>query len=489
MASSSTYHYDQHLFRAPHHQEIYQKYIHKKGVTPEKSFELQEGQYPEVGEQIQLRGWRRLSNPRTKISKDLVLEFYTKAIRTEEELTSGEDYPYTSFVRGTEVDFSAVKIKEVLRIRHMTLGAETDFKTRQYEDQRLDEVIRDIYMPGAQWKMSSSKPPYPFQLRRQDLTPVARGWAEFIIHSMIPTGNKSEITVARAVLIHSIIKGHDVRVEELIADNIAVLAEGVQGRSKLCFPSTIYRLCKEAGVPMGEFKNSDQIQIARPIIAKAEMHYEAAGAEVDNYQHQEQPNFAAYESNFQQYKEDQQQGFQFLNEELASMKIRQEQFFENMQKAQSQYLDELKSLRTRQDEMVNQQNNFYRQIKREQEKTIKEIEEVKKFQVNQTLMGARRTPEEKLEERIHESRNKIIEMRKQIREWTRNASSREGYCCWVHQQENPNLVEIPPHKIPDFLHSNVANKKDPYFGALKSDLQQGESSQVADQATQNPPNP
>ncbi|MED6175895.1 hypothetical protein PIB30_082628 [Stylosanthes scabra] len=45
---------------------------------------------------------------------------------------------------------------------------------------------------------------------------------------MIPTGNKSEITVARAVLIHSIIKGHDVRVEELIADNIAVLAEGVQ---------------------------------------------------------------------------------------------------------------------------------------------------------------------------------------------------------------------------------------------------------------------
>ncbi|MED6221850.1 hypothetical protein PIB30_058664 [Stylosanthes scabra] len=131
--------------------------------------------------------------------------------------------------------------------------------------------------------------------------------------------------------------------------------------------------------------------------------------------------------------------------------------------------------------MVNQQNNFYRQIKREQEKTIKEIEEVKKFQVNQTLMGARRTPEEKLEEKMHETRNENIEMRKQIREWTRNASSREGYCCWAHQQANPNLVEIPPHKIPDFLHSNVANKKDPYFGALKSDLQQGESSQEKEQ--------
>ncbi|MED6140603.1 hypothetical protein PIB30_094839 [Stylosanthes scabra] len=148
---------------------------------------------------------------------------------------------------------------------------------------------------------------------------------------MIPTGNKFEITVARAVLIHLIIKGHDVRVEELIADNIAVLAEGVQGKSKLCFPSTIYRLCKEVGVPMGEFKNTDQIQVARPITAKVmtttrrrriinqlqnqpmeedEDNYDAenlytnheqgAGAEEDSYQHQEQPNFEAYKSNFQQ---------------------------------------------------------------------------------------------------------------------------------------------------------------------------------------------
>ncbi|MED6213137.1 hypothetical protein PIB30_090297 [Stylosanthes scabra] len=134
MSSSSSYYHNEHLFRALQHQEIYQKYIHRKRVTPEKSFELQEGQYPEVGKQIRLRGWRRLSKPRTKISKDLVLEFYTNAVRTEEELASGEDYPYTSFLRGKEVDFSAAKIREVLRIKHMTLGAETNFKTRQYED-------------------------------------------------------------------------------------------------------------------------------------------------------------------------------------------------------------------------------------------------------------------------------------------------------------------------------------------------------------------
>ncbi|MED6198071.1 hypothetical protein PIB30_062604 [Stylosanthes scabra] len=382
------------------------------GVTPEKQFDLQEGQHPEIAKQIGLRGWKRLSKPRTRISKALVHELYANAVRTEEELASGEDCPYTSYVRGVEVDFSAAKIRKVLRIRFMTQGAETDFKTRQMEDQRLEKVIRDICMPGARWKMSSIQPPHPIQLRRQDLTPAARGWAEFIIRSMIPTGNMSEITVAKAVLIHSIIKGHDVRVEELIANNIAVLVEGVQGRSKLCFPSTIYRLCKEAGVPMGEFKDTEKIQVAKPITARVmtttrgkiinqpmeedednndvanqfanqdqdqEMHFEATGAEEDHHQHHEQPHFEAHESNFQQFQEDQQQGFQFLNEELGSMKIRQEQFFESMQIAQSQYLEELKSLRTRQDEMVNQQNSFYRQMKREKEKTIKEIEEVKKF--------------------------------------------------------------------------------------------------------------
>ncbi|MED6197705.1 hypothetical protein PIB30_059147 [Stylosanthes scabra] len=328
MSSSSSYYHNEHCFRAPHHQDIYQKYIHKKGMTPEKAFDLQEGQYPEIAEQISLRGWRKLNKPRTKISKDLVHEFYSNAVRTEEELASGKTTP---------------------------TQAMSEERKRIFLKQRLE---REICMPRARWKMSSSQPPHPIQLRRQDLTPMARGY--------------------------------DVRVEELIADNIAVLAEGVQGRSKLCFPRTIYRLCKEAGVSMEEFKDGEKIQIARPITAKVitttkgriinqpqsqpmeededdydaenrftnhdqdqEMHFEAAGAEEDHYQYHEQPNFEAYESNFQQYKEDQQQGFKFLNEELASMKIRQEQFFENMQMAQSQYLEELKSLRTRQDEMVN----------------------------------------------------------------------------------------------------------------------------------------
>ncbi|MED6187983.1 hypothetical protein PIB30_081648 [Stylosanthes scabra] len=231
MASSSSDILDAYCFRTQYHQDQFEEHLAKKSVIPETCFELQEDE-------------------------------------TKEEVASGENYPYQSYVRGVTIDFSAANIRDTWGIRHLTLGAQTEFKTRQREDQRLDEVIRDICVPGARWKMSSSQLDQPIQLRRQDLIPLARGWAEFIIHSIILTGNKSEITIPRAILIHSIIKGEDVRVEELISDNIVIVAEGVQGRGKLIFPSTIYRLCKEAGVPFEEFKGTEYIPIEKPITAR-----------------------------------------------------------------------------------------------------------------------------------------------------------------------------------------------------------------------------
>ncbi|MED6115898.1 hypothetical protein PIB30_095071, partial [Stylosanthes scabra] len=62
--------------------------------------------------------------------------------------------------------------------------------------------------------------------------------------------------------------GDDVRAEEAITDNIAIIAEGVQGRAKLIFPSTIYRLCKEAEVSRRGFRGGELIPVDKPIIAR-----------------------------------------------------------------------------------------------------------------------------------------------------------------------------------------------------------------------------
>ncbi|MED6213860.1 hypothetical protein PIB30_097456, partial [Stylosanthes scabra] len=278
-------------------------------------------------------------------------------------------------------------------------------------DQRLDEVLPDLFIPGATWKLGSGQPAQPIQLRRAELTPLAHGWHEFIIHSIIPTGNRSEITIARAILIHSIIKGEDVRAKELIADNIAVIAQGMQGKGKLAFPSTIYKLCKDAQVPLHEFRRTELIPQDKLITARL-METTRLGRNVQ-----------------QNSWEQQQQGFHLINEQLAGMQLQQQQFFENMQNTQAQYLEELKTVKARQDELWNNTNKFHHQIRKEQDMIAREIQEVKKFQVNQTLMGIRKEAVEKLEQTMGVQQREMTEIKKQLKEWTRHTSSRDAYCC------------------------------------------------------------
>ncbi|MED6225375.1 hypothetical protein PIB30_093006 [Stylosanthes scabra] len=425
-SSSSTFNMlDEHCFRTMFNQNLFEELVCRKKVIPEVTFDLEDNEYPAIKEQIALRGWRRLASPRTKISKLLIQEFYANAVRSDEEMEQAEQHPYKSYVRGVEVDFSPENIRRVLRFREQTPGAETDYTTRQNSDQRLNEVLQDLCIPGETWRLSSGQLAQPIQLRRAELTPLARGWQEFIIHSIIPTENMSEITIARAILIHAIIKGEDVRAEELIADNIAVTAQGMQGKGKLAFPSTIFKLCKDAQVPKREFKRTELIPQHKLIMARL-METTRLGRNV------QQPEIGFQQS----YWEQQQQ--------------------------------ELKTVRARQDELWNNTNKFHHQIRKEQDMLAREIQEVKKFQVNQTLMGNEKEPMEKLEQTMVLQQREMTEIKKQLKEWTRHASSRDAYCCWAHQQANPNLTEIPIHQIPELIHANAKKGRHIFHGALKS---------------------
>ncbi|MED6199359.1 hypothetical protein PIB30_075221 [Stylosanthes scabra] len=236
--------FDDYRFREVVNQTLFESSVRRKKIIPEVAFNLDEGEYPQIKEQIALRGWRRLAAPTTGISKLLVQEFYANAAVSDEEVANAGQLPYKIYAE--------------------TEGAETDYRTRQATDQRLDKVLAKLCIPGATWKLSSSQPAVPIQLRRTELLPLARGWQEFIIYSLVQTGNKSEITVARAILIHAIMRGEDVRAEDIIADNMAVIAQGLHGKGNLSFPSTIYKLCKDAGVPlMLGFRNPRSRQVYR----------------------------------------------------------------------------------------------------------------------------------------------------------------------------------------------------------------------------------
>ncbi|MED6128251.1 hypothetical protein PIB30_095839 [Stylosanthes scabra] len=61
----------------------------------------------------------------------------------------------------------------------------------------------------------------------------------------------------------------------------------------------------------------------------------------------------------------------------------------------------------------------------------------------------------------------MIEMKRQLKDWTRNVSARDAYCCWAHQQANLNLTELPIHQIPELMHQNVEKGRLFFHGGLK----------------------
>ncbi|MED6199349.1 hypothetical protein PIB30_075145 [Stylosanthes scabra] len=81
-------------------------------------------------------------------------------------------------------------------------------------------------------------------------------------------GNKLEITTSRAILIHTIMQGEDVRTEEIIAENMVTIAQGLGNKGNLAHPSTIYKLCKDTGVPLREFARTPRIPSLSCITAK-----------------------------------------------------------------------------------------------------------------------------------------------------------------------------------------------------------------------------
>ncbi|MED6151862.1 hypothetical protein PIB30_086473 [Stylosanthes scabra] len=192
MASSSSVSvFDNHCFKTAFNEELYNTIVKNKKVIAECCVDLDDDEYPEVREEIALRRWRRLAAPKQEIGIDLIHEFYANAIITEEKMEEHGGHTYRSFVR------------------------------------------------GATWKLSTGQQRVPIQLRRQELNPIARGWHEFSIHSLIPSSNRSEIPMIRAILIHCIMKGEDVRAEDIIADKMVRMAQGIKEKGKLGFPSTI----------------------------------------------------------------------------------------------------------------------------------------------------------------------------------------------------------------------------------------------------------
>ncbi|MED6127187.1 hypothetical protein PIB30_085755 [Stylosanthes scabra] len=257
-------------------------------------------------------------------------------------------------------------------------------------------------------------------------------------------------------------QGEDVMAEDIIADNMETIAQGLTSKGNLAHPSTIYKLCKDAGVPLREFTRTPRIPELSYITARRmekkrfprnqpqqqqddkEEDEPMPQADGGNFEEEDQQQPQQNQQPPQQDQQPQQHGFpnfqpryesqyhedlQGIEETLSSIQFFQQTFYENMQKSQADYMEEVKQLKEKQEQIYNQNQRFHSQIWQEQEKLAKEIQE-------------------------------------------------EAYACWAQQQANPNLSEIPITQIPDIIRTNLEKGRPLFHGFLKSDYGASSSSKV-----------
>ncbi|MED6174501.1 hypothetical protein PIB30_069618 [Stylosanthes scabra] len=145
-------------------------------------------------------------------------------------------------------------------------------------------------------------------------------------------------------------------------------------------------------------------------------------------------------------------------------------------------MGEVKAIKAKQEELWNNTNRFHSQIRKEQDMLARGIQEIRKGQINQTLINSQRAdPGKNLEQAVERQARELAEMKKQLNLWTRNASVSEAYSCWAHQQANKNLSEIPINHIPDLMQTNAKKGRPMFYRALKSYVGTSASSQSAQQ--------
>ncbi|MED6202091.1 hypothetical protein PIB30_101866 [Stylosanthes scabra] len=220
-------------------------------------------------------------------------------------------------------------------------------------------------------------------------------------------------------------RGEDVRAEDIIADKIVRMAQGIKEKGKLGFPSTIHKMCKEAGVPLREFRRTKKLQAEKPITTRRmestrlprpvqrrqqedegedepmpqagevneEENVEQQGDDHDyHYQHDYEQPQAEYEhhQDFNEekptqqpplyhiptYTDQHQKDLDSIETQLQNMMWYQQQALENMNKNQAEYMAELRDIKGKQQELYENNDRFYNQIKN--------------YQVNQTLVDSTR---------------------------------------------------------------------------------------------------
>ncbi|MED6224171.1 hypothetical protein PIB30_081323 [Stylosanthes scabra] len=288
--------FDAQRFKYAFHQQFYNSYVASKDIIPDTRFNLEEAEFPEIEQQIELRGWKRLAKR---------------------------------------------KLKAVLRLDEQ-LESDTNFRRRMIPaNQELENVIQDLCVRGSTWELRARN--NPLYLKRRDLHPLAR-----------------EVTVKRAVLTHCIIHCQDVRVEKLIAEAMTEIVKNLHTtRHPLAFPNVIARLCEAVGISYRAPNSKEAVPKIRPITAVVMENIRYPPHQppppppqpqqyIGEGEHQEQP---AYDAQMPQGY-----GWGQLQADMANLRTTQTEFYESILAQNASYGLRLREIELKQNDMWAEQS-------------------------------------------------------------------------------------------------------------------------------------
>ncbi|MED6140110.1 hypothetical protein PIB30_090006 [Stylosanthes scabra] len=222
-------------FKTLYHEAHFNSKLSARRILPELILQADENVFNPIRFQIYQRKWEKFTKPIQAVGHLMVKEFYANA--WEPDKAKRKPFTYTSS-----------HIKRVLKLKKDPVPDVPSYHERKANnDYRLDHILEDMCEEGAEWvRHRDGRPHY---LRRSDLEPMTKGWYEFVCRSILPTTNHSELTVERAMLIHSIIIGENINVEEIITEQIYRFVYKTDISSSLPFPSIIAALCADARIP------------------------------------------------------------------------------------------------------------------------------------------------------------------------------------------------------------------------------------------------
>ncbi|MED6197547.1 hypothetical protein PIB30_057451 [Stylosanthes scabra] len=231
-------------FKTPFHEAHFKGKLSARNVLPELVIEVNDEILSPCAMQIKMRKWEKFTNPLQAVGHNLVKEFYANA--WEPDKAKRKPYTYTTMVQGIDISFAPKDIKRMLKLRKDPLPNVGSYHERKAsKDYRLEVVQECLCLEGRVWvRHRDGRPHY---LRRNNLDPMAK--------------------VERAVLIHSIIIGENINVEEIIADQFYKFLYKTDLSSCLPFPGIIAALCLDAKVTT--LKDDTLIPQELPIVGEA----------------------------------------------------------------------------------------------------------------------------------------------------------------------------------------------------------------------------